>query len=70
MSPIPLGLNWGGLCCAAKAQALGTAWQALVPSSASYRLCGLGELTLALSFLICPMGTTAGPPSEGFPRMQ
>ena len=59
MSPPPVGLYWGGLCCAAKAQALGAVWQGLVPSSASYRLCGLGELTLTLNFIICPTGTAA-----------
>lgn len=31
MSPPPLGLNWGGLCWAAKAQALGAAWLGVRP---------------------------------------
>ena len=33
-------------------------------------VCSLGEITLALSFLICLLGTAADPPSEGFLRTQ
>lgn len=70
MSLPPLGLNRGGLCCAAKAQVWGRPGRGFVPSSPSYRLCGLGEATLALSFLICPLETAADPTSKGFLRTQ
>lgn len=55
MSPSPLGLNWEGLCCGEGPGFGGGLAGGSVPSSRLIGCVASGEVTLALSFLICPL---------------